>query len=389
LIQSYGLRDRFRVFRIGSAAPLIGKLVAEARLRTHYGVALVAIIQQSGTSFKAQPALAETVMRCGDLIAVAANREDSNRLAAAEDLVEEPVGDQIRSASLQALGVAEVMLAPEAPLIGKTLREAEFRRRRGLTVLAIKHHGKLVQGNLIDTRLRFGDLILVVGAWPLIAQLKDDPQEFVVLRLPQWLHAVAPAQVKAPYALGILVAMTVIMTAGLLPNVIAVLLAALTMVAIGCVPAKGVYGSIGWSTLVLISGMLPLATALENTGVTAVMATGLTRSLADFGPYAMLGVLFVITAAVGLFVSNTATAVLMTPVAIGAAQALGASVHAFAVTVAIASSCAFVTPVSSPVNTLVLEPGRYAFTDFVKVGLPLLLLSMMVTVIMVGLLYPV
>jgi di/tricarboxylate transporter len=144
-----------------------------------------------------------------------------------------------------------------------------------------------------------------------------------------------------------------------------------------------------WSTLVLISGMLPLATALENTGVTAVMATGLTRSLADFGPYAMLGVLFVITAAVGLFVSNTATAVLMTPVAIGAAQALGASVHAFTVTVAIASSCAFVTPVSSPVNTLVLEPGRYAFTDFVKVGLPLLLLSMMVTVIMVGLLYPV
>ena len=390
LIQSYGLRDRFQVFRIGSDSPLIGKMVAEARLRTHYGVALVALIRQSGTSFKAQPALAETVMRCGDLIAVAANREDSNRLAAAEDLIEEPVRDQIRSASLQALGVAEVMLAPEAPLIGKTLREAEFRRRRGLTVLAIKHHhGKLVQGNLIDTRLRFGDLILVVGAWPLIAQLKDDPQEFVVLRLPQGLHAVAPAQAKAPYALGILVAMTVIMTAGLLPNAIAVLLAALTMVAIGCVPAKGVYGSIGWSTLVLISGMLPLATALENTGVTAVMATGLTRSLADFGPYAMLGVLFVITAAVGLFVSNTATAVLMTPVAIGAAQALGASVHAFAVTVAIASSCAFVTPVSSPVNTLVLEPGRYAFTDFVKVGLPLLLLSMMVTVIMVGLLYPV
>jgi di/tricarboxylate transporter len=143
LIQSYGLRDRFWVFRIGSASPLIGKMVAEARLRTHYGVALVAIIRQSGTSFKAQPALAETVMRCGDLIAVAANREDSNRLAAAEDLVEEPVGNQIRSASLQALGVAEVMLAPEAPLIGKTLREAEFRRRRGLTVLAIKHHGKL------------------------------------------------------------------------------------------------------------------------------------------------------------------------------------------------------------------------------------------------------
>jgi len=183
--------------------------------------------------------------------------------------------------------------------------------------------------------------------------------------------------------------MILIMTTGLLPNVIAVLLAAFAMVATGCVPPKGVYGSIGWSTLVLIAGMLPLATALENTGVTAAMANGLTRLLADAGPYAMLSVLFLITAAVGTFVSNTATALLIAPIAIDAAQALGVSVHAFAVTVAVASSCAFVTPVSSPVNTLVLEPGRYAFTDFVKVGLPLLVLSMIVTVVMVGLLYPI
>ncbi len=179
------------------------------------------------------------------------------------------------------------------------------------------------------------------------------------------------------------------MTAGLLPNVIAVLLAALAVVATGCVPAKGVYRSIGFSTLVLIAGMLPLATALQNTGVTTVMATGLTHMLGDVGPYGMLTVLFAITAAVGLFISNTATAVLLAPIAIAAAQDLGVSTHAFAVTVAVACSCAFVTPVSSPVNTLVLEPGRYRFVDFVKVGLPLLLIAMIVTVAMVGVLYPV
>src|SRR5512134_1894870 len=182
--------------------------------------------------------------------------------------------------------------------------------------------------------------------------------------------------------------MIAIMTAGLLPNVIAILLAALAVVATGCVPAKGVYRSVGWSTLILIAGMLPLATALDKTGVTAAMATGLTHLLADLGPYAMLTVLFAITAAAGLFVSNTATAVLIAPVAIGAAQDLGVSAHAFAVTVAVACSCAFVTPVSSPVNTLVLEPGHYSFNDFVKTGLPLLFLSLLVTVLMVGLLYP-
>ena len=211
--------------------------------------------------------------------------------------------------------------------------------------------------------------MLVTGGWPLIARLQGDPGEFVVLRLPQELKSVAPARAKAPVAIAILAAMTITMTFGLLPNVVAVLLAALAVVATGCVPAQHAYRSIGWSTLVLIAGMLPMATALEKTGVTTLMASGLTTLLADFGPYAMLSVLFLITAAVGLFISNTATAVLIAPIAISAAQALGVSTHAFAVTVAVASSCAFVTPVASPVNTLVLEPGRYGFNDFVKVGL--------------------
>ena len=199
----------------------------------------------------------------------------------------------------------------------------------------------------------------------------------------------APARARAPVALGIVAAMTLAMTFGFLPNVVAVLLAAVAMIVSGCIPAKHAYSGIGWPTLVLIAGMLPMATALEKTGVTTILASGLTHLLADIGPYGMLSVLFLITAAVGLFISNTATAVLLAPVAISAAEALGVSTHAFAVTVAVASSCAFVTPVASPVNTLVLEPGGYDFNDFVKVGLPLLLLAMIVTVVMVGLLYPI
>lgn len=389
LVAGYGLAGHFRALRIGPTSPLIGRTVAEAQVRTRYGVTLVAVVRQRGTEYGVMPALAETVMRRGDLIGVVADASVLDRFAEAEDLYDEGIVEQIQSAAVDEIGVAEVMLAPDAPLIGKTVRQAEFRKRRGLTVLAIKRRGEVLGGNLIDTPLKFGDLILVAGGWPLIAKLQEEPGEFVVLRLPEELASIPPARAKAKMALAILAAMVAIMTAGLLPNVIAVLLAALAVVATGCVPAKGVYRSIGFSTLVLIAGMLPLATALQNTGVTTAMATGLTHLLADVGPYGMLTVLFLITAAVGLFVSNTATAVLLAPVAISAAQDLGVSTHAFAVTVAVACSCAFVTPVSSPVNTLVLEPGRYRFGDFVKVGLPLLLLSLIVTVAMVGVLYPV
>jgi len=389
LVAGYGLADQVRSLRIQPHSPLNGRTVAEAEVRTRYGATLFAIVRRRGSDLRVMPALAEAVMRSGDLLAVTGEPDALDRFRKAEGLHEVPFDNRLKSAAQQELGVAEVMCAPDAPLIGKTLREAQFRKRRGLTVLAIKHRGKLLEGNLIDTPLRFGDVILVAGGWPLIARLREEPGEFVVLRLPHELGSVVPARRKAPLALAILAVMTATMTFGLLPNVIAVMLAALAVVVTGCVAAKTVYRTVGWSTLVLIAGMLPLATALEKTGVTAAMAAGLTDALGDAGPYAMLSVLFVLTSLVGLFVSNTATAVLIAPVAIDAAQALGVSPHALAITVAISCSCAFVTPVSSPVNTLVLEPGRYRFGDFVKVGLPLLLLSLIVTVAMVAVLYPV
>ncbi|HRK96047.1 MAG TPA: SLC13 family permease [Rhodospirillales bacterium] len=388
LLAKYQLTGRFRVLRIHAGSALAGRTVAESGIRSRYGVTLIASIRPRGDGFVVRPALSETAMRPGDLIIVVGETDAVETFVAAESLYDTPVGERLRLAARQELGIAEVMLAPDAPLIGKTLRQAGFRKRRGLAVVGIRHAGEVIEGNLIDTPLRFGDLILVVGDWGRIAGLQEHPGEFVVMRLPQEVKFVAPARARAPVAVAILVAMAAVMTFGLLPNVIAVLAAALAVLATGCVPAKGVYRSIGWSTLVLIAGMLPMATALEKTGVTEMMASGLTSVLAGTGPYGMLSVLFLITAAFGLFVSNTATAVLIAPVAISAAQTLGVSTHAFAVTVAVACSCAFATPVSSPVNTLVLEPGRYAFNDFVKVGVPLLLLSLVVTVVMVAALYP-
>lgn len=158
------------------------------------------------------------------------------------------------------------------------------------------------------------------------------------------------------------------------------------MVAGGCVRLDR-YHVISWHTLVLVAGMLPLATALTQTGATTLMANGLVQTLGSLGPILMLAAVFLITALVCSFLSNAAAAVLIGPVAIEAAQALHISPQAFAMTVAIACSAAFATPVSSPTNMLVMEPGGYRFGDYVKVGLPMLFLTMLTTVALAKVIY--
>jgi di/tricarboxylate transporter len=213
LIAGYGLRGRFRALRVGEGSPLIGQTIADAAVRTRYGVTLTAIGRQQRSRFGVMPALADSVMQGNDVLVVTADAEALSRFAVTECLMEEPIRDRMRSAALQELGVAEVMLAPDAPVIGMSLRKAQFRKRRGLTVLAIKRRGEVLEGNLIETPMKFGDLVLVAGGWPLIARLQEDPGEFVVLRLPEELKSVAPTRAKAPLAVAILAVLTGIIAA--------------------------------------------------------------------------------------------------------------------------------------------------------------------------------
>ena len=174
-----------------------------------------------------------------------------------------------------------------------------------------------------------------------------------------------------------------LMVSGMVPNVVAALIGCVLMGAGRCIDMDSAYRAIHWQSLVLIVGMLPFALALQKTGGIDLAVSGLVSLLGDAGPYAILGCLFAVTALIGLFISNTATAVLMAPVAISTAQQLGMSPYPFAMTVALAASAAFMTPVSSPVNTLVLGPGQYRFGDFVKVGVPFTMVVMLVTVFIV------
>jgi di/tricarboxylate transporter len=388
LAENYNLMGQLHRLRFDPGSPLIGQTVAGAQLRTRYGVTVVGIGHAERATEVVSPALANTEFHPADAIYVVGQDEAIATLCANERLGRLLIQESQQRSLVQELGLVEVMLPPDSELIGQTLRQAAFRTQHGLSVLGIRRNRQPLPGNLIEEKLAFGDTLLVTGAWKQISLLQGEQKHFLVLNLPAELSDVAPAYRQAPFALAILLAMVLCMTFGLVPNVAAVLLAALAMGLFRCLRMEDAYRSINWPSLVVIAGMLPLARALEQTGGVTLIADGLVAGLGGFNPLVLLAGVFLLAALVGMFISNTATAVLVAPIAIVAAQKVGVSPYPFAMTVAIAASAAFVTPVSSPVNTLVLAPGGYRFNDFVRVGLPLLLVIMALTLLVTPLLLP-
>jgi di/tricarboxylate transporter len=310
------------------------------------------------------------------------------RAAADDGLAIEPLDEPAARALAQELGVVEIVVPPRSALVGKSLVEARFRERRRLTPLALARHGRADAENVADRPLEPGDTVLMSGSWRHIRHAAAEHDEFLVLTTPAEMDEIAPNRPRAPVAVLIVLAMLTVMTFGLLPNVTTVLLAALAMVLARCVSMKQAYGAINWESLVLIAGMLPMATALDRTGGITLIVDGLVDSLGAMGPIAMMTGLFVLTSVLSQFISNTATTVLMAPIALGSAAELGVSPYPLLMTVALAASTAFSTPVASPVNTLVLGPGGYRFMEFVKLGVPLQLLAMAVTLLLVPIVFP-
>jgi di/tricarboxylate transporter len=388
LVGSYGLADKWHRLQVPRGSPLIDHSIAQMQLLDRFGVVAVGFEKHQHGRQQFLPTMPETVFEPDDAIFVVGPEQQTQEFIASQKLVVLPrLAERRRHEALQELGVAEIMLAPESHLIGQTLRDLEFGSRYRLSVLAIRHRGEPLTTNLGDQPLDFGDTLLVAGGWAEIRRLRDDRENFFVLTLPAEFSELMPARHRAPVAVGILVAMVVVMALELVPNSAAVLIAALALIASRCVKLEEVYRIINWKTVVLVAGTLPLATALAKTGATAMMANGMVTVLGSLGPVGVLATVFLVTAVVGLFISNSATAVLMAPIAIESARALHDSPQAFAMTVAIGCCAAYVTPVSSAVNMLVMEPGGYSFGDYVKLGVPLLLLTMVVTVALVSVIY--
>ncbi|HIE8721858.1 TPA: SLC13 family permease [Klebsiella pneumoniae] len=390
LIREYHLTGRARRLAIRPGSPMIGQRLDDLKLRERYCANVIGverwrrfrrvIVNVNGVSeFRARDVL---------LIDMSASDVDLRQFCG-EQMLEPMVlrGEYFADQALD-VGMAEVALIPDSEMIGKTVREIAFRTRFGLNIVGMKRDGKAMDGSVVDEPLQLGDILLVVGNWRQIALLAKRGRDFVVLNMPVEVDDASPAHSQAPHAIFCLVLMVALMLTDEIPNPIAAIIACLLMGKFRCINAESAYKAIHWPSIILIVGMMPFALALQKTGGVDLVVKGLMDVAGGEGPYLMLGCLFMMCAAIGMFISNTATAVLMAPIALAAAKSMGVSPYPFAMVVAMAASAAFMTPVSSPVNTLVLGPGKYSFSDFVKIGVPFTILVMVVCVLLIPVLFP-
>ena len=389
-IERYKLADREHRVRVTDRCPLVGQTLAEINLRGDSGVNVVAIERAARFSRSVFAPAGSTALQAGDilLVDVFAPKINIPETYARLGLEMLPLTGAYFSDRSEEIGMAEVMIAADSDLIDRSVLEAGFRARYQLTVIGLRRGHVAVESAPLAEPLRIGDTLLVIGPWKKIDRLASDTPNLVLLNLPAEHADVLPAPGRALPAIACLVLMVGLMVSGVVPNVQAALIACLLLGAFRCIGLDGAYRSIHWKSLILIVGMLPFSIALQKTGGVELAAGGLMALTAGAGTYGVLGCLFAITALLGLFISNTATAVLMAPVALAIAGELHASPYPFAMIVALAASTAFMTPISSPVNTLVVAPGDYAFGDFVRVGTPFAIIVMIVSVLLVPWLLP-
>lgn len=388
--ETYALAGRaFRV-RILVGSPLVGQRLEQLELRKE-GINILAIERQTRFDTEIIRPDGSTELRSGDLVLIDARSGPERGQQLREEFRVEVLpleGSDYFFDRTQQIGMVEAIVPPDSPLVGSTVLDARMRAEHRLTVIGLRHGSRPIGEGLLEERLRAGDTLLLTGFWSDIAKQEADSRGLVVLNMPAERADVLPAAGRAPAAVAILALTVGLMISGWVTNVHAALIGCLLMGIFRCVDLPSAYNSISWKSLVLIVGMLPFSIALQRTGGVDLAADAVVALAGAASPRVLLGVIFVITAMLGLFISNTATAVLMAPVALAIAKEIGASPYPFAMTVALAASAAFMTPVSSPVNTLVVGPGNYTFGDFIKVGVPFTVVVLLVTVLLVPVILP-
>lgn len=368
--------------RVPEGSALTGRNLVESRLGNAFGLTVVGLVRDDNVM--CLPAPEETV-RAGDLLVVQGLKRDIDVFEGLQDLeLSEQSSQMAAELESQQIGMAEVLLSPRTTLAGKTLNDLLFRDHYGLSVLAVLRKGRPARAGLQDMPLQFGDALLVYGPrQSLEAVARDD--DFLVL---DQAAAQAPRLHKAPMAAAVMIAVLGSAILGLVPIAIAALTGVAVMVVTGCLKMEEAYQAIEWKVVFLIASMLPLGVAIENTGAAQMGAEALIALVGDMGPRWVVATLFGVTVLGTQVIPTAALVVLMAPVALGAATRLGISPQLLMMTVAIAASSSFASPLSHPAHLLVMGPGGYRFTDYVKIGVPLTIISLLVSVWLLPMLWP-
>lgn len=368
LVEQFGLDDQAHLLRVRTDSPLIGLSRAELSLADFPGLVL-RTVGASGPS----GALRLRAIETDDVLLVQGPADEIARLCRESGLSprDEPEDTVVSTLFNRGSGLAEVIVPPRSPLIGDRMFPGMVTPSGDLVVLAVHRQGLDVPpGDVIGA----GDTLLLQGTWEALDRHLSPP-EVLVVNSPDLVRRQAlPMGPGAGVALAVMAAMVVLLATGLVPAAVAGLLAAGAMLLAGILSVQELYKAINWTTVILVGAMMPLSTAITSTGAANLLADGLIAALGDFGPRALLAGLFVLTAVLGQVISNTATALIVIPISVVAAHDMGISPQPVLMSVAVAAAAAFLTPVATPTNLMVMEPAGYRFGDYWKFGLPMMLL---------------
>jgi di/tricarboxylate transporter len=380
LSEAYALEERLSEVLIPDKSPLAGQSLANSQIGARFGLSILAICRDDQLVCVAPGP--EQVLRAGDTLLVTGRSERVQRLNdVGAKVLDTPILNN--SLHMDQIVLSEAVLAPRSNAAGHTLKELRFREKYSLGVVAIWRGGRLYRTDVGDMPLQFGDALLIQGSHEGLAVLRTDP-DFLVLEGSE----VPPRTEKGGLA-GTIMALTLVTAAtGLLPIAVAMMLGALAMIVTGCLTIDEAYRAVEWRAIFLIAGMLPAGIALMRSGVAECLGQLLVTSLAQWGPLALAGGMLVLTTLLSQVMSGQVTAVVLTPIAVAAAQQVGANPRAFAMAVAMGCGMVFITPTAHPVNVFVMGPGGYKFRDFLRVGLPLTLLLFLTVLIVLPIFWP-
>ena len=392
LLEEYSLKDDLSVFTVTDASLVKDKSIVELDVQRRYGLSVLEVRRVKKTHAKLMKEVEQrlagpdTRLMVGDIVYVSGNKQQAEQMAA--DMQLDKTSQPL---AFYDIGIAEAVLMHNSRLCGKTLRDGGLRRLYSVNVLGVRRGDDYITRNLADLKLRQGDILLIQGKWKNISRIANLAEGILVMGQPLEEAARVTLDYKAPLAAAIMVAMILTMVFDFIPvaPVTAVITAGLLMVLTGCIRSvEAAYKTINWESIVLIAAMLPMSVALEKTGASALVARMLADGLGQASPYALLAGVYFTTSLLTMFISNTATAVLMSPIALTSAMAIGVSPYPMLFAVTLGASMCFASPFSTPPNALVMQAGGYTFMDYIKVGLPLQIIMGLVMVFVLPLLFP-
>ncbi|WP_337933319.1 SLC13 family permease [Hallella sp.] len=392
LLEEYSLKDDLSVFTVTDASLVKDKSIVELDVQRRYGLSVLEVRRVKKTHAKLMKEVEQrlagpdTRLMVGDIVYVSGNKQQAEQMAA--DMQLDKTSQPL---AFYDIGIAEAVLMHNSRLCGKTLRDGGLRRLYSVNVLGVRRGDDYITRNLADLKLRQGDILLIQGKWKNISRIANLAEGILIMGQPLEEAARVTLDYKAPLAAAIMVAMILTMVFDFIPvaPVTAVITAGLLMVLTGCIRSvEAAYKTINWESIVLIAAMLPMSVALEKTGASALVARMLADGLGQASPYALLAGVYFTTSLLTMFISNTATAVLMSPIALTSAMAIGVSPYPMLFAVTLGASMCFASPFSTPPNALVMQAGGYTFMDYIKVGLPLQIIMGLVMVFVLPLLFP-